>query len=187
MPAIQQLANIPFGNLIGGPMTAAVQAQAQAAMTTVDFIEKVGFDPPSTSGGTPAVRNVSFQYHKTDETGADKTFALTVPILAIVPIPHLRIEELNIDFTAKLNDMVETSDSTNTSINFNLDASAKWGWGKASLRASYSRTHNQASKSSESSEYTMNVRVRATQAEVPGGLAKVLDILEQSIKETKTN
>ncbi|MFT3776133.1 MAG: DUF2589 domain-containing protein [Minicystis sp.] len=133
------------------------------------------------------MKNVQFQYNKTDDTGAEKTFELTVPILAIVPIPHLRIEELNIDFTAKLNDMVETSDTTSSSINVSADVSARWGWGKASLRASYSRTHNQASKSSESSEYTMNVRVRATQSEVPGGLAKVLDILEAAIKEEKTN
>lgn len=187
MPAIQSLQNIPFGNLIGGPMVAAIQAQSMAAMTTVEFIEKIGFDQPSSAGAARPVKNVTFSYNKTDDSGAEKTFQLTVPILAIVPIPHLRIEELNIDFTAKLTDMIELSDQTTSSLNVSADASAKWGWGRASIRASYSRTHNQSSKSSENSEYTMNVRVRATQSEVPGGLAKVLDMLEAAIKETKTN
>jgi hypothetical protein len=31
----------------------------------------------------------------------------------------------------------------------------------------------------------MNIRVRATQSEVPGGLAKILDILESAIKDVK--
>ncbi len=191
MPAIQNLQNIPFGTLIGGPMTAAVQAQAMAAMTTVEFIEKIGFEPavPGNQNAPAArpVKNVVFQYQKTDDTGAEKTFNLTVPLLSIVPIPHLRIEEMNIDFTAKLTDMIELSDQTSSSFNISGDASARWGWGRVSIRASYSRTHNQSSKSTENSEYTMNVRVRATQSEVPGGLAKILDILEAAIKETKTN
>jgi hypothetical protein len=185
MPAIQSLNNIPFGSLIGGPMTAAVQAQAQAAMTTIEFIERVGFDPPPTTGGTRQVKNVTFQYMKTGEMGTPSTFELTVPILSIIPIPHLRIEELNIDFTAKLNDMVDLSEQTSSQLSIGAASDAVWGWGRASLRASYSRTHNQASKSTESSEYTMNIRVRATQSEVPGGLAKILDILESAIKDVK--
>jgi len=183
MSGIQALQNIPFGNLIGGPLIAAVQAQAQAAQTSVEFIEKVGFDPAPSGSSVRPVKNVTFQYVKTDENGTDRNFNLTVPILAIVPIPYLRIDELNIDFTAKLNDMVESSDSTTSVADVALSASAGWGWGRASLRASYSRTHNSASKSTSTAEYTMNVKVRAVQAEVPGGLAKILDIMEAVITE----
>jgi len=35
-----------FGVLIGQPMKAAIEAQALAAKTTIEFIEKVGFVQP---------------------------------------------------------------------------------------------------------------------------------------------
>jgi hypothetical protein len=187
MSGIQALQNIPFGNLIGGPLIAAVQAQAQAAQTSIEFIESVGFDPPASGSSIRPVKTVMFQYVKTDETGTDRYFNLTVPILAITPIPYLRIDELNIDFTAKLNDLIEATDEVKTVADAAFAAKVGWGWGRASMRASYSRTHNSMTKSTSSAEYTMNVKVRAVQAEVPGGLAKILDIMESVIKEANTN
>ena len=41
------LRSLPFGRIIGGPMTAAIEAQALAARSTIDFIKSVGFIPPS--------------------------------------------------------------------------------------------------------------------------------------------
>jgi hypothetical protein len=39
----QELATIDFESMIGGPLIAVINAQAQAAMTTVNFIKEVGF------------------------------------------------------------------------------------------------------------------------------------------------
>jgi hypothetical protein len=183
MSGIQALQNVNFSTLIGGPLIAAVQAQAQAAQTSVNFIEQVGFDPAPSGTTVRSVKNVTFQYTKTNEAGVDKNFNLTVPILAILPIPYLRIDEMTIDFTAKLNDMIESSDETKSATDVSGSFSARWGWGRASLRASYSSSHNSSSKSTSTAEYTMNVKVRAVQAEVPGGLAKILDIMEAVITE----
>jgi len=181
MSAIQSLQSIPFSNLIGGPLMAAVQAQAVAATTSVEFIERVGFDAPV--GNVRPVKSVTFQYAKTDDVGGSQNFQLTVPILSIVPIPYLRIDEMTIDFTAKLNDMIESTDSSSNNFGISGSASASWGWGRASIRASYSSSHSNSSRSVSSAEYTMNVKVRAVQSEVPGGMAKILDILETVITE----
>lgn len=183
MSGIQALQNIPFGNLIGGPLIAAVQAQAQAAETSIEFIERVGFDPAPSGSTVRPVKNVTFQYVKTAEDGTDRNFNLTVPILAILPIPYLRIDELNIDFTAKLNDMIEATTTASSNFGISGSASVGWGWGRASIRASYSSSHKSTSTSKSSAEYTMNVKLRAVQAEVPGGLAKILDIMEAVITE----
>jgi hypothetical protein len=182
MGAVQNLGLIPFGTLIGGPLEAAVKAQAISAMTSIEFIERVGFDAADASGVRP-VKNVSFQYTKTDETGTDKNFKLTVPILTIMPVPYLQIESLDIDFTAKLTDMMESSSSSQTSADASLSASAKWGWGRASFRGSFSSSHNSASKSTSNSEYTMNIKVRAVQPALPAGMSRILDILEAVITE----
>ena len=42
----QELASIDFESMLGGPLVAVVNAQAQAAMSTVNFIKSVGFESP---------------------------------------------------------------------------------------------------------------------------------------------
>lgn len=48
----KELSSIDFASMIGGPLSAVVQAQAMAAGTTIDFIKEVGFKkPPPPAGG----------------------------------------------------------------------------------------------------------------------------------------
>ena len=72
--ATQLLGTLPFGSLIGGPMIAAVEAQAEAAMSSVQFIKSVGF---TEDGKT--VRTVVFNYKK--NTGEQAS--LEVPLLTV--------------------------------------------------------------------------------------------------------
>ncbi len=44
--AVTELQQIPFSHLIGSPLKAAVEAQAMAAQSTIEFIHKVGFKEP---------------------------------------------------------------------------------------------------------------------------------------------
>lgn len=53
-----ELATLDFGNLIGGPLVAAITAQSIAARSTADFIKTVGFD----SNNIPIY--VAFKYPK---------------------------------------------------------------------------------------------------------------------------
>jgi hypothetical protein len=43
----QELASLDFESMLGGPLVAVVNAQAQAAVSTVNFIKEVGFKKPS--------------------------------------------------------------------------------------------------------------------------------------------
>ena len=52
--AVAELQQIPFSHLIGSPLKAAVEAQALAAQSTIEFIHKVGFKEPAT-GATDLV------------------------------------------------------------------------------------------------------------------------------------
>ncbi len=46
----QELSSIDFESMIGGPLIAVINAQAQAAMSTVNFIKEVGFKKPAAEG-----------------------------------------------------------------------------------------------------------------------------------------
>jgi hypothetical protein len=194
--AVRELRQIPFGYLIGAPLKAAVEAQALAAKTTVEFIEKVGFKEEDNDLGSlfnvlsedadgGEVRNITFKYRKLDEDGEEKTVELTVPFLSIVPIPFLRLDEITIDFTAKLTDTIEST--TKSDFKFATDAKGKfkawWSPVSLELRTALSYQNSRATASRFVREYTMNVNVRAVQEDIPAGLERVLDLLEQTIQE----
>lgn len=65
----QELASIDFASMLGGPLVAVVNAQTQAAMSSVNFIKEVGFMPPAqeqdvTTQGVGAPIYVAFKYPK---------------------------------------------------------------------------------------------------------------------------
>lgn len=196
--AVQELKQIPFGYLIGEPLKAAVEAQAVAAKTTIEFIEKVGFVPANAAedmlfvdeakdADAGTVRNVTFRYRKKDENNQDVEHSLSVPILSIVPIPVLRIDEVTIDFTAKINDTIENTTKNNFQLTADVGGKYKSWWSPISLEFRTSLKYETASQTSAryTRDYTMSIHVRAVQDDIPAGLSRVLDILESSIKESK--
>lgn len=198
--AVTELQQIPFAHLIGSPLKAAVEAQALAAQSTIEFIHKVGFKEPA-SGATDLVfsdptadsdagelRSVTFSYKKKDENDTEAEYTLTVPFLAITPIPYIRIDEMTIDFNAKLTDAVTRNTSSDFTLGTEIKASYSAFWSPVKVDARVSATFNQKSSSTEHSqrEYSMQIHVRAVQDEMPAGLSRMLDMLEQAIKETPT-
>ena len=176
--ATAQLGNIPFSTLLGGPLNAAVEAQALAARTSADFITQVAFDKDGN------VRSVTFKYEKDGQATT-----LSVPILTIVPIPFLRIETLDIDFTANISASTSTHDTSqeNTAMSANVSGSVSYWVAKVNFSASYS---NQKQTNSERTskydvQYTMGIKLRAVQDDMPAGMSKVLNILQESITEKK--
>lgn len=190
-----ELGSIDFENIIGGPLNAAVSAQNNASLATVDFIKKVGFDD------NREIRMVDFSYTKQvpvlipdpnhadpntpaplipDPNGATepKEIEIKVPFISILNVPSLRIETVEIDFNVKLNS-VHTKD---TSSEFGIDAeySKELSIGKIyntkmKVSVSYKRTTSIGVKVEK--EYSLNVKVKATNDEMPAGLEKVLGLL----------
>lgn len=276
MPNVgQELASIDFASMLGGPLIAVVNAQSQAAMSSVNFIKSVGFEPATVDGdGNPVPGKpiyVSFKYPKeiapfqpaTDVVDqikvtaggngytSEPTVALTggngsgatavasvaagavtsvtitspgsgytappavtftggggagatatatvkhndavaaqiqemkleVPILTMLPIPFIRIEETTIDFHAKLNS-VEFS-KTDTSLGIKADLTVQQGWpgGSAKLNVSVSYQRKTQEGVTVDRTYSMDVHIKAVQDEMPAGLDRILGILEKAMRE----
>ncbi len=178
--ALNQLNNLPFENIIGGPLNAAIQAQAQAAETTVDFIQSVGMHEVN---GVKEAINVQFVY----EDSSGQARRITVPILAIVPIPFIVIDNVSIAFKAKItaSASAQSSSSKSQSGYVNVSAGYKGTRFRASLNAGYSaKKDSKASQESKYSvEYTMDVQVNASQSGLPAGMEAVLGFLQQGTHE----
>jgi len=188
------LGSVPFGYVIGSPMTAAVEAQALAAQSSIDFIRRVGFestDDTGTGGSFGNVRSVTFQYEQVNDesTTGTNTITLTVPLLTIVPIPYLRIDDMTIDFTSKITEEMvsETSSNSTTQADASLSASYRAFYSpvRVGFKASVSHKHSSSAATSNryKTEHTININVRAVQDDIPAGMNRVLDILESSIKQ----
>jgi hypothetical protein len=110
---------------------------------------------------------------------------LEVPLLTIVPIPFLRIENMDIHFKASISQATETKETESSSLGSEatVSAGAKYWFFKADMTASVSsKKDSSATRDSRYAvEYTMDINVHAVQDDVPGGLAKVLNLLNESM------
>lgn len=231
----KELSSIDFASMIGGPLSAVVQAQAMAAGTTIDFIKEVGFKklPPPAGGGdapgelvpgenaetgdpiyvtftypkeispyVPAVTAVEAVDEVRDAEGnittegvvgvtaadaqpavyADQKFS--VPFLTIVPIPYLRVEETTIDFNAKINSISRVSEKSILKSKTKVGYSAFFSPVKVSTSFSYQK--QSSSGTTVNRTYSLAIHVRAVSDELPGGMEKILGILEDAIVSTPT-
>ena len=282
----RELSSIDFESMLGGPLRAVVNAQAQAAMTSVNFIKSVGFKPVLDSDGNPVMGQVgepiyvTFKYPKEvapyqpaieaaitgititnggsgydassppavtitggGGSGASATAVVTggvvteitlsspgtnytsaptvtiaappagggassatatagfrapqpavaaqfaemkleVPILTMLPIPFIRIEETTIDFNAKINSVEETKTDSSFKIDASLDVKLKYAFVSAKLKVNTSYQKNTSSGTKVDRTYSMAVHIRAVQDEMPAGTERILGILEDAIRST---
>ena len=184
------LASLDFGSLIGGPLIAGVNATAQAAMATAEYIETVAFQPLDKNSNTYSVKTVAFTYTwpSTDGQGTTLTKTVTVPLLSILPIPYLRVDSMDIEFKAQI-DSVQTVNNTNT---FNTTNSVSGGSGSflnmfesVNFSVSVSDQNVNTATSKQTSSYSMDVRVHAGVDAIPAGMQRVLDIFDSIIQPTQ--
>lgn len=235
----KELSSIDFASMIGGPLSAVVQAQAMAAGTTVDFIKEVGFKkPPPTAGGgedgelipgenaetgepiyvtftypketspyippvtavaavaavpagvdgngnpTPAVAAVAAVAAAAAIPAVYQDQKFSVPFLTIVPIPYLRVEETTIDFNAKINSISRVSEKS--TLKSKTKASYRAFFSPVKVNTSFSYQKQSSSGTTVNRTYSLAIHVRAVSEEMPGGMEKILGILEDAIVSTPT-
>lgn len=105
---------------------------------------------------------------------------IQVPILTMVPIPFIRIDSAEIDFNVKINSVSTTSIEEKTDVK--SSTSVKSGWFvKANLSASFSNQKSSNSSEEVKKDYSLNIKVRASQDDMPAGVSRILDMLEDTI------
>lgn len=170
-----QFSGLDMTNLIGSPLRATADASLQLAESTAEFINKVGFD------GNGNLRTASFQYQKKtfndDGSANSDEMKVDVPMLAIVPIPNLQVDEVNILFDMEVKQSERSESSTD--LGATITGSANFGIFKVSVSGSVSSHSSNTRSSDNSAKY--HVDVRATNHGIPEGLARVLDMMSSSL------
>ena len=176
--SIGTLQGLPFDNLIGGPLNACIQAQNDAAMTSINFINNVCLNEDKETGEKSAVY-VSFSFIQNG-----RKVVINVPMIAIVPIPYIAINSIDISFKATVNGVESESSSTETEYE---SKGTKKSTRKTGLFRKKTTTINSTfstkrdSKSTQDSKFsveaTIDVAVHAGQESMPAGMAKILEML----------
>lgn len=171
-----ELASLPIDVLIARPLDAAVRAQAFAAETTVRFVEEVGLDEE----GNVRMTTMRFSYTYVTDEGEEEEVEreISVPFLTMVPIPYIRISEVDIDLSFRIRNIVV--DRIERSLYFSRGREFKWKAFKVSVNASYSSKRTTKSKIDRSAE--VDIRVKAVQDEMPEGLRILLNILNEGLR-----
>lgn len=176
--SIGTLQGLPFDNLIGGPLSACIQAQNDAAMTSINFINNVCLNEDKETGEKSAIY-VSFSFIQNG-----RKVVINVPLIAIVPIPYIAINSIDISFKATVNGVESESSSTETEYESkeNKKSTRKTGWFRkktTTINSTFSTKRD--SKSTQDSKFsveaTIDVAVHAGQESMPAGMAKILEML----------
>ncbi|WP_158837933.1 DUF2589 domain-containing protein [Polaribacter sp. L3A8] len=182
-----ELGSIDFATIIGGPLDACVKAQSNASVSTVSFINSVGFEG---EGNDRKLRMAEFKYKKnvpnpdfdseapegpSNLKNIPTDTEIIVPFIALLNVPSFRIETCEIDFNVKLN----STYTKEVGSEFGVSAGASGGFGpvKFKVDVSYKRTSSTGIKVEK--EYSLGVKVKATNDEMPAGLAKVLGLMSE--------
>ncbi|MDN3605335.1 DUF2589 domain-containing protein [Kaistella yonginensis] len=181
-----ELGSIDFATIIGGPLDACVKAQSNASISTVNFINEVGFEG---EGAEKKLRMAEFIYKKnapnpayiseTETPDEDPTIPtdmeIKVPFIALLNVPSFRIESCEVDFNVKLN----STYTKDVSSEFGINAGVSGGFGPVKFKVDVSYKRSSSTGIKIEKEYSLGVKVRATNDEMPAGLEKVLGLLSQ--------
>ena len=173
----EQFAGLDMSQLIGGPLKAAAESQVTLAQSTADFINKIGFDE------TGKTRTVSFQYTKPIVNEAQEvdieTMKFDAPLLEIVPIPNLQIDETNVLFDMEVHEAVGSEEKAVASV---VGINEPSGF-KVNISGSVSQ--DKKSNSGESQDANYHVHVSAKNDQIPESLARILEIMADTIETNK--
>lgn len=185
---------VNFGSLVGAQLTALIEAEVEGAEQTSEYIEKVGFEEGK--DGVLKLRMVTFEMTRRDVDGVSRPHMISVPVLTLVPIPLLTIEEATLDFDLYVEQVVDVDTKESSSNNADRGPSNR---GPTSLKdklalkkrlakpakpvklvTRLARTTQEDSKTT----FDMKMRVKIAQSDFPLGIERLINTADLSVEDT---
>ena len=92
-----------------------------------------------------------------------------------------QIKQCTIEFNAKINSVTASESTSMTSNAGSSGGGFNFWFAASSSRSSYSNQKTEKNSNKEEREFSMRIVIKAKQDEMPVGLKKVLDMLEEAI------
>ena len=160
------LGELDFNRIIGGPLSACVNAQEEAAQATLDYLNGVVFMKKDDDESCLEPVTMTFYFERGGVVNR-----LTMPLLCIVPVPYLRIDQVNLRFQATVTESSMKEE-------------------KLELKAKYSAPGDSAEITDVAQEKFLSKRcidvdLNVTTADMPMGISKLIEIFNNQLVEIK--
>jgi hypothetical protein len=163
--------SLPLEFVIASPLTGAVKAQAQMAEATKAFLEAFKGD-------------VAFDLKTKNGAGEESSTTIQVPLLSIVPVPHLQIDSLTVNFKYEISQIFADKESIESNVALDLGTTGVLSnFVKASLKGSVASRSSSEATTNRSG--CLEITMHASEAPIPEGLARVLSLLAHSVPDAQ--
>lgn len=185
---------IDFGSLVGAQLSALIEAEAEGAEVSSEYIENVGFEKDEKTG-TLRLRMVTFQMNRRDVDGKVRTHTIQVPVLTLVPIPLLTIEEAEMEFDMHIEEIIteETKSEGDRTANRRAAAVARPSasealFNKSKLSSIKPRARlvtrlARTTKEDTKTAADLSMKVKIAQSPFPVGIERLINIADLSVED----
>lgn len=190
-PISNELKSIPMEFLIAAPLAASIKAQHQLGHEMINFVNMLAFGEggAKTGGSGKDIVKIEMDLDRPviDDKGNISTHTVSVapPVLALVPIPALLINTVDITFSME----IHTVDTSKSTTNASVSATAKGGvdtpFYNASLEVTGKMSTQRENTRSTDKTAKYDVSVHASQQEPTEGMAKLMDLLASTVEPIK--
>jgi hypothetical protein len=173
---------LSLAQLIGAPISALVDAEAQAAIATERFIRNVGFTGGADRGELGDLQMARFKRKRRDGE-EEREIEVQIPLLSMLPIPALQIRDAELDYTVRV---VQTEEMHHAPFH---DVKGLRNTPDdepiARIRGSFAREPHSGDR--RRTDMLVKMKVRMEQADMPDGLAKLLALSSDSIQQKESD
>ncbi|MCK0536880.1 DUF2589 domain-containing protein [Alcanivorax quisquiliarum] len=199
----QQFSGLPMRSLIGGPLTAAAQANSMMAVTQTNFMLDTCFNKVENGDSTslqPIMvtmqisRGVIGQGEAAQGSApptniTNVTTSFDIPLLTLIPLNALGVTDVEVGFDMEVKSSYSDESTQESSSSSHAEGSFKTklgaGWWSVEVKGSVSHDSSQSASSttsyqkSNSAKYT--VSVKAGQLPLPEGVTTIIQAYTNSI------
>lgn len=171
--------------LIAGPLIATIDADSLSARRYLDYLFEIAFESyDRKTGKTGKLRMLTFSHNGTDVNNRRKQ-QVSIPMLALVPLPLLHVKEAEFDFDIKILDALNEQQEETFSIEEGKTLSPADNEPNRAFKMRASLAPKQGSENSSVQQglsANMKVHIRMQQADMPGGLANLLQMTANNVQ-----
>lgn len=196
----QNKAVVPYvdlGMLFAMPIVALIDADKYASESFLEFIRTFGF----TGDDFAELRMVSFTYTKPGPLGEPVVYVVEVPLLSLIPLPALAIQEANVDFnvdilgavvnTSSIQPLEPPSNDKRRFPRFRAPPSpSPYGLSARIAKTGGASTSGGVSTLPDgsvpaSTNVHMQVKMRVAPSDLPEGILQILNLMAQSTSDKR--
>lgn len=177
------LSGLPMGVLIAQPFLEAVKGQQALTNLYLESLETIAYEQGDGSGtGTRKTRTIDFELERPvqeqDGEVSKQKVAVSAPLLSLVPLPALLIDDMTVNFTMEVK--TQSIEKKDDSAKVTTSAGYK-GWGfNASVTGEVSSNSSRSNTNDSSAKY--DITVHASQQQPTEGMAKLTALFSSTIE-----